>query len=121
MSHSDIKIRTFTGSSIKIYVPSIARLRLEVFREYPNLYESDLQHETQYLRKYSNCKEAIVVIVFDGSEIVGAATGLPLQYETETVKKPFLEQKLNVPSFYYFGESLLLKNYRERGISHHFF
>jgi GNAT superfamily N-acetyltransferase len=121
MAHSDIKIRTFSGSAIKNYLSSLARLRIEVFRDYPYLYEGDMQYETHYLKKYVNCKEAVVVLVFDNSEIVGASTGIPLSIEVQEIQKPFKEKKLDIPSYYYFSESLLLKKYRGRGIGHHFF
>jgi GNAT superfamily N-acetyltransferase len=121
MVHSNIKISSFTGSSIKNYLSSIARLRTEVFRDYPYLYEADMQNEIQYLKKFANCKDAVAVIVFDGSEVVGASLGIPLELENENVKKAFKERELDLGSIYYFAESALLKKYRGRGIGHHFF
>jgi hypothetical protein len=121
LTHSDIKIRTFTGSQIRTYLPSIARLRIEVFRDFPFLYEDNLDSETQYLKKYASCKEAILVMVFDGSEIVGASTGIPLEFETDAIKKPFVQKGLDTSQYFYFSESVLLKRYRGRGIGHHFF
>ena len=121
MTPSNIKIRTFTGPAIKTYLSNVARLRLEVFRDYPYLLEGEMQEETQYLKKFASCKDAIVVLVFDGSEIVGASLGIPLEHESDLIKKPFKERKLDIASFYYFGESTLLKKYRGRGIGHHFF
>lgn len=121
MPTSNIKIRTFTGTGIKTYLPTVARLRLEVFRDYPYLLDGSIQQETQYLKKFAGCKEAVLVVVFDGSEIVGASTGLPLENEIDAIKKPFIEKKLDISSYFFFGESTLLKKYRGRGIGHHFF
>jgi GNAT superfamily N-acetyltransferase len=121
LTHSDIKVRTFTGSQVKTYLPSIARLRIEVFRDFPYLYEGNLDNEMQYLKKYASCKESIVVIIFDGSEIVGASTGIPLDFESASVKKPFAQNGMDTSQYFYFSESLLLKRYRGRGIGHHFF
>ncbi len=121
MTLSNIKIRAFTGSAIKTYLSTVARLRVEVFRDYPYLLEGDIEHESQYLKKFASCKDAILVLVFDGSEIVGASLGIPLEHESDLIKKPFKEKKLDTASYYYFGESTLLKKYRGRGIGHHFF
>jgi hypothetical protein len=118
---SNIKIRAFTGSGIKTYIPSIAKLRIEVFKEYPFLYMGDMEYETRYLKKYTQCKEAIAVLIFDGAKIVGASTGLPLEDETEEVQKPFVDHGLNPSEYFYFGESILLQPYRGRGLGHHFF
>lgn len=121
MTQSNIKICKFTGSAINTYLPGIARLRVEIFRDYPYLFEDNMRDETEYLKNYSNCKEAMVVIVFDGSEIVGVSTGIPLQYEQNDVKKAFQEREIDISSYYYFSESMLLKKYRGRGLGHHFF
>jgi GNAT superfamily N-acetyltransferase len=61
------------------------------------------------------------VIVFDGSKIVGASTGLPLKKEIEGLQKPFIEKHIDPNSIFFFSESVLLKAYRGRGIGHHFF
>lgn len=119
MSH--IKIRTFTGGAIKPYIPSIAKLRMEIFHDYPFLYEGDIDFETRYLKKYAQCKDAIAVLVFDGAKIVGASTGLPFEDELPEFKKPFIDAGLPIPECFHFGESVLKKEYRGRGIGHHLF
>lgn len=121
MVHSDIKIRAFTGSSFKEFIPCIARLRLEIFREYPDLYESSLEEEKRHLREYAEHPESIAVLVFDGTTVVGASTGIPLICERKELHKVFQERNIDLASYFYFDTSLLLKQYRGRGIGHHFF
>lgn len=99
----------------------MAKLRMEVLREYPFQEESDLYREMQYLRKIAACKETIAVMIFDGTTLVGASVGYPLSIEEPNIAKPFSEKKLPIDSFYYFGDSILLRQYRGRGIGHHFF
>jgi GNAT superfamily N-acetyltransferase len=119
--YSDITVHPFVGSAIKAYLSSVARLRVEVFREYPFLQERTLDEESDLLKKYAQSPEAILVIVFDGSKIVGASTGIPFKEEAEWLQKPFLDLELDPSLFFFFTESLLLKPYRGRGIGHHFF
>jgi hypothetical protein len=121
MNHSDIKILPFTGKNIKAYLPSIARLRMEILREYPFLQAKKTEEEMRALRKYAQAPEAIVVIVFDGSAIVGASTGLPFNRESAELQKPFIDRHIDPSDYFFFSESLLLKPYRGRGIAHHFF
>ena len=118
---SNIKIRAFTGSGVKTYIPSLAKLRIDVFKEFPFLYAGDMDYEMRYLKKFTSCKEAIAVIIFDGQKIVGASTGLPLEDESEEIKKTFIEHGSNPADYFYFGESILIQSYRGRGLGHHFF
>lgn len=117
---TDIHVRAFIGSTIKPYTHSVSKLRSDVFREYPYLAEPDLIRETEFLRKIASSKEAVGVLVFDNTTIVGASFGIPL-VQMEEMNKPFQEKHLSADSYYFFTESVLLKHYRNRGIGHHFF
>ena len=121
MLMTDIHVRSFTGSGLKPYLHSIAKLRTDVFKEYPYFEDSDLDRETQYLRKLSTNKEAIAVLIFDNTTLVGVSLGSPFVIEDPALHQPFKESKLGVESYFYFGDSVLLKHYRGRGIGHHFF
>jgi len=116
-----MKIRTFTGAGIKTYLPSISELRKEIFRDYPFLYESTVEHEMAYLNKFTQCSDAIVVVVFDGAKVVGGSTGLPLENEMPEIQNTLIKAERNPADYFCMGESLLLKPYRGRGIGHHFF
>ncbi len=121
MLMTDIHVRSFTGSGLKPYIHTIAKLRAEVFREYPYFKEPDLERETQYLKKVAACKESIAVLIFDNTTLVGASLGYPFNIEEPAVQRPFKERHLNIDSYFFFGDSALLKHYRGRGIGHHFF
>jgi len=118
---TDIHIRSFSGAGIKPYIHSIAKLRSEVLRDYPYFEEPDLNYNTQYLKWISSCKEAIAVLIFDNTTLVGVSLGVPFSLEQHHLQLPFKEKDLDTSSYYFFGESILLKPYRGRGIGHHFF
>ena len=118
---TELTLKTFTGHAIKPYLSSIARLSVEVFREYPYLCDTHTENEIDHLKKYPLSEESIAVILFDGSEVVGAATGIPLSEESEALQKPFIQNDLDLNKYYHFGEALLLKAYRSRGVGHHFY
>lgn len=50
MLMTDIHVRAFIGPSLRTYVHSIAKLRVDVFRDYPFLEEPDLNQETLGLK-----------------------------------------------------------------------
>lgn len=116
-----VKIEAFQGEQIKTLIPEIARLRIEVFQEYPFLYKGDEEYEKRYLDKFSHAKGAILVVAFDDEKIVGVSTGLPFSYESKEVQAPFVRAGLDPKSYFYFGESVLRKEYRGLKIGHTFF
>ena len=116
-----VRIESLRGQDIAKALPEIARLRIEIFREYPYLYEGTMEYEEQYLGRYLDCPGAIAVLAFDGTEIVGVSTGLPLAAAEEDFQKPFLIQELPIEDFFYCAESVLKKAYRRRGLGHQFF
>ncbi|HSX03453.1 MAG TPA: hypothetical protein VLG76_01855 [Rhabdochlamydiaceae bacterium] len=116
-----VTVHPYIGHEIQKYLHDIAQLRIQVFHEFPYLYEGDLKYEEEYLKKFSKSPEAICVLAFDGQKVVGASTGIPLAAETEETKRAFLEKGLNPDDFFYFSESILLKPYRKLGIGHQFF
>ncbi|SRR5581483_6392476 len=121
MLMTDIHVRSFTGPGLKPYIHSMAKLRMEVFKDYP--YFKDPQHDDEiaYLKRLSLNKETIAVLIFDNTTLVGVSLGSPLEIEEETLRHPFKERKWSIESYFYFGDSALLKRYRGRGIGHHFF
>ena len=117
----ELIIQPYTGAKLLQYLPQLARLRIEVFREYPYLYDGDLEYETKYLDTYIRSSGSVVVIAFDGDAVVGASTALPMAHETEAFKRPFIENGFDPDEVFYLGESVLLQPYRGRGAGVRFF
>lgn len=116
-----ITINTLTGSSIREAIPGLAKLRIEVFREFPYLYEGSAEYEEKYLRRYAKSEQCIVVLVKDDDRIVGASTGMPLADESEEVISPVRMAGHDIHQWFYLAESVLLPEYRGRRIGHRFF
>ena len=118
---SPYNIGLFRGPQITPWLDDVARLRLSVFKAWPYLYEGDAAYERDYLAAYADSKDSLFVLAFVDGQVVGASTGLPLSDETPAFRKPFLDQQIPVESVFYFGESVLLPEYRGRGVGHAFF
>jgi GNAT superfamily N-acetyltransferase len=110
-----------TGVAIESVFDDLAKLRIEVFRAYPYLYEGSITYEKEYLKVYSSSEKAFLYAVYDGLKMVGATTCIPLIDETNEVKEPFIQANLSLENIFYFGESILLPEYRGMGIGHRFF
>ena len=103
-------------------IPDLARLRMGIFRDFPYLYEGNQQYEEQYLSTYAQAPGMFVAVARDAGRVVGVSTALPLAHETPEVQHPFLNHpEFDVQDILYLGESLLLPQYRGRGLGHQFF
>jgi GNAT superfamily N-acetyltransferase len=109
------------GNEMLFHIDEIARLRIEVFRDFPYLYDGDTEYEKKYLRPYIDSNRSVCVLVFDGKKVVGASTCIPLDDENEVFKKPFKRHGENIDRIFYFGESVLQKEYRGQGLGVEFF
>ncbi|PKM10526.1 MAG: GNAT family N-acetyltransferase [Gammaproteobacteria bacterium HGW-Gammaproteobacteria-3] len=118
---NNIRIERWVGKTLERYIPELARLRIKVFREFPYLYDGDPDYEKKYLQTYIDCPESVIVLAFDGDTIIGASTAIPLKYETDEVKQPFIENGYDPNEVFYCGESVLNKKYRGFGIGVKFF
>lgn len=116
------RLTEVAGPDLEPWVDALGRLRIAVFREFPYLYEGDLDYERRYLSVYLGCARARVVLVQDAEgALVGATTCLPLEDEDEAFRRPFASSGENPADWLYLGESLLLPAWRGRGLGKLFF
>lgn len=116
-----IEVRTFVARNVTPHLDAVAALRIVVFRDWPYLYAGDADYEQRYLATYAQSPRSLFVLAFDGVRVVGASTAIPLEDETESIRAPFAAGGLNERDVFYFGESVLLHDYRGRGLGHRFF
>lgn len=109
-------IQMVQGPDVLPFVDDLARLRIEVFREFPYLYDGDMDYEQRYLRNYCRSPESIFVIARADDQVIGVATGVPLRDETDEFKQPFITSGLDPETIFYFGESVLQRHYRGQGL-----
>jgi GNAT superfamily N-acetyltransferase len=117
-----VNIRPLSGADLETALPALARLRIEVFRAYPYLYEGSLAYEETYLRKLARARDAFIVVAeADDGGIVGCATGSGMDDQHGEFSLPLVTAGYDLASTFYFGESVLLPDYRGHGIGHAFF
>ncbi|MCY6379597.1 GNAT family N-acetyltransferase [Hoeflea prorocentri] len=118
---TEITLRTLTGAALTDALDDLAHLRITVFHEWPYLYEGDMDYERNYLAKFAGSKGAVIIGAYDGDRLVGAATAAPLADHFDDFAGPFSKHGLKAEDFFYFGESVLLPEYRGHGIGVRFF
>ncbi|MGV3561040.1 GNAT family N-acetyltransferase [Larkinella arboricola] len=116
-----LSFQTKRGRKIESVFDGLAALRIAVFRDFPYLYEGTIEYEKTYLETYARSDRSFLFAVYDGPKMVGATTCIPLQDETAEVRKPFETSDFDLTTLFYFGESILLPEYRGLGLGHRFF
>jgi GNAT superfamily N-acetyltransferase len=109
------------GADIARHLLALANLRIDVFREFPYLYVGSLDYERTYLANYASSPDAVIVIARVGDRIVGASTAMPLATHSDDVAPPLVAAGYDPRHVFYFGESVLDREYRGRGLGNAFF
>lgn len=116
-----LTVRPLVGHALSAALDDVARLRISVFRDWPYLYEGDLAYERSYLEPYLKSDAAVVIGAFDGADLVGAATGMPLADHAESIGAALSGTGIDPRQVFYCAESVLLPRYRGQGLGHAFF
>lgn len=117
----NITVKSVTGDKIRAILPDLARLRIEVFRDWPYLYDGTLEYEQKYLDQFANANGAVVITAYDGDFMVGASTAAPMIEHADEFGEPFRNAGYKLENIFYCGESVLLKSHRGHGLGHAFF
>lgn len=118
---AEIGYERLRGDRLRERLGDLARLRIEVFHAWPYLYAGSVEYEAHYLETYAAAEHSVIIGALDGDRLVGAATGLPLRHEPAALTEGFTANGWDIDTFFYFGESVLLPEYRGRGIGVAFF
>ena len=62
----DIRVLVRRGADMVEWFDDVARLRAEVFRAFPYLYEGDAEYEKHYLATYARSAGSVLVLVLAG-------------------------------------------------------
>jgi GNAT superfamily N-acetyltransferase len=116
-----VTVTRLTGALLKGALPELAKLRITVFRDWPYLYDGSLEYEQSYLAKFAQAEGAVVVAAYAYDVMIGAATASPMAGHAEEFGTPFKRRGFDIGRIFYFGESVLLKGFRGRGLGHAFF
>lgn len=117
----EITEQLLTGFAIADALDDLATLRLDIFPEYPYLYQGRREDELAYLGTYAEAPDAeapdaCVILAYDGLTVVGAATGMPLIHEDTQMLDAFAGTTDPLDEVYYVGELLFRPAYRNCGL-----
>ena len=116
-----LAFRQWQGADIAAVIDQVAALRIAVFRDWPYLYDGDLDYERDYLRSYTQTRAALVITAHAGDTVVGAATGMPLAAHADDFAAALARHDIAQDDIFYCAESVLLPPYRGQGAGQQFF
>lgn len=112
--------RRYIGPEISGVIDDLARLRIAVFRDWPYLYDGDLDYERRYLADYAT-GDTILVSAHDGDRMVGASTGMPLSDHADDFAEALANFTQDINDIFYCAESVMLPESRGQGAYARFF
>lgn len=115
-----LEVRALSGADLEAALNDMARLRITVFRDWPYLYDGTLDYERHYLQTYRDSPGALLVAAFDADRIVGGSTSAPMEDHAEEFAEPMRQSGVPLEKILYGAESVLLPEYRGRGVGHRF-
>ena len=64
-----MEVNLHTGAEIGAFIESLGRYRIEIFREFPYLYDGDMDYERHYLSRYLQSDKSFLLLGQDASGI----------------------------------------------------
>jgi len=107
-------MNVYKGSQIEPCLEMLGQFRIDIFREYPYLYDGDMAYEAAYLQRYAQSQDGVLCLLLDEQGIRGACTGLPLMDEDASFQAPF--EKHEQQHIFYIGEVMVRANARGQGL-----
>lgn len=110
-----------SGSAIEYHLEDIAKLRIEIFKEFPYLYDGNIDYEKQYLETYVSSNKSLVILAYIENKLVGVSTCIAMNDSDDYFRCVFSKEGFNINKSFYFGESIVLKEFRGNKIGFEFF
>lgn len=115
-----MEILELRGAEALPHLDAMARLRTEVFGEWPFLYRAEVDLERKYLRGYLESPRSFVVLALEDGQAVGMSTAIWLPDAEPAFREPFVVKGLDPATVCYYGESIVLRGRRGRGLGREF-
>ncbi len=115
MSMQKFRYEIYRGSETAKVADSLYYLAVTVFREFPYLFEPNPETKENHMERYAKMKNSFALLIYDGGKLAGASTASLLKEEVDMVRVPYENAGFDPDKTFYFGESMLLPEYRGMG------
>lgn len=117
--HTNVRFAIVTQPALQAHMNNWMLMSLEVYREYPYLYDGTVESETDYFEFYARNAHAIMLVAKDDTTDtpVGYAVGIPLSDETPKKQHPFIATGRDPREYLLIVEFLVAPAFRHHGIA----
>lgn len=120
-NNNSYSIKLLTKEEVTPLLPFVANLRINIFREYPYLYEGNFKEEMDDLEHCAKLPKNALAIAYHEDTPVGFLYGIPLvefaPHFENSVLDLFKEKNLEPESCYYFADIIILPEHRGNNLS----
>lgn len=119
-ANSTYNLRLLTGKAIQEIIPFLVAQRIEMYREYPYLYEGSRTVEEECLQQFAQLPSSAVAIAYLDDEPVGFIIGASLaDYDQHFIGsiEAFKSNGKNPNEYYYFADVLILPAHKGKSLA----
>lgn len=120
----DYQFKLLYGPEIKDEINFIAQQRIDIFKEYPYLYEGNFETEIAYLMWFVEQRDSCAAIAYKDNNPVGFITGISFvafENHFKGSKDIFIKASLDPSAYYYFCEVIVKPEHRRNSIAKRLF
>ena len=111
------EMKTLLGQEILSHIREISDITMNVFKEYPYLYEGTEQEQWEYVdKRYCKQPNSVVCMASREGRLVGVVMGVPMNQAPLKYQTPFLNQGIDLSKLFYIGEMTILQGHRQTGV-----
>lgn len=113
-TENDLILKVFLGNEARRYSQQMARVYINMFKEFPYLYEGSIvECEKNYLEGYFISNLSRILLLFKNERVVGVSVSLPVDEVKETkIKSTFLKKQLDTSKYFYIGGTVIEEPFR---------
>jgi hypothetical protein len=122
LDKDNIHFKQLSGYEGTPFIADIGQLIIDVYKEWPYLYEGTTEEQTQYIQKrYIEKPNSMIITAFEHKKLVGLGMGVPLSEAPDHYLAPFRcdNRCLEFPleDVFYVGELIVKPEYRQQRIA----
>lgn len=119
---NDLEINTYVGKEILPHADELFEWRIRIYCEYPWLWVGniDTERSSDETKAFLSSNDSILIKIKHQGKLIGLSAGNSVRRECERYQKIFSE-RFNPEECFYYRESMLLPEYRNKGLYKIFF